>query len=273
MKLFNFGNLLTATKAALRPGRRKGIQFTGNYLSWEEALKASDGYNAKVILEKTRAALLKVKHGEAVYERDSVLFDKVEHSFPLLAGLLRAGLDAGRRLVVMDYGGALGSSYFQCRAFLAPLQRLDWCIVEQPAHVACGKQDFESAELHFYSSVEECLAAHRPDVLLLSAVLHYLPQPYETLRALVRWGIPSIIIDRTPLAAGDRERLAVQHVPASIYAASYPAWFLSQTKLTGVVLAAGYHLLADFETTERLSPPGEKACCKGFIFEKKSAHD
>ena len=152
-------------------------------------------------------------------------------------------------------------------------QLIEGGIVEQPVHVACGKQDFESDELHFYSSVEECLAAHRPDVLLLSAVLHYLPKPYDTLRALVQWGIPSIIIDCTPLLAGDRDRLTVQHVPATIYAASYPAWFLSQTKLTGVILAAGYRLLADFEAAKLPSPPGEKACCKGFIFEKKSAHD
>jgi hypothetical protein len=39
------------------------------------------------------------------------------------------------------------------------------------------------------------------------------------------------------------------------------------------LLAAGYRLLADSETTELLSPPGEKACCKGFIFEKESAND
>ena len=273
MKTFKFERLWTAAKAAMHPGRRKEIQFTGDYVSWKEALRASDGYDAGVILEKTRAAALKVKQGEAAYERDSVLFDQVEHSFPLLAGLLRAAVGHGGRLSVLDFGGALGSTYFQCRGFLKPLPRLEWCIVEQPAHVACGKQDFESGELHFYSSVEECLAAHRPDVLLLSAVLHYLPKPYDTLRALVQWGIPSIIIDCTPLLAGDRDRLTVQHVPATIYAASYPAWFLSQTKLTGVILAAGYRLLADFEAAKLPSPPGEKACCKGFIFEKKSAHD
>jgi putative methyltransferase (TIGR04325 family) len=273
MKTFKLEKLLTATKAAMSPGRRKEIHFTGDYASWEEALKASDNYDAGVILEKTRAAALKVKRGEAAYERDSVLFDQVEHSFPVLAGLLRAAVGHDSRLCVLDFGGALGSTYFQCRNFLQPLHRLEWCIVEQPAHVACGKQDFESRELHFYSSVEECLAAHRPDVLLLSAVLHYLPKPYDTLRALVQWGIPSIIIDCTPLLAGDRDRLTVQHVPATIYAASYPAWFLSQTKLTGVILAAGYRLLADFEAAKLPSPPGEKACCKGFIFEKKSAHD
>ena len=91
------------------------------------------GYDGPAILAKTREAGLKVKRGEAAYERDSVLFDQVEHSFPLLAGLLRAALSQQGELVVLDFGGALGSTYLQCREFLTPLKRLVWCIVEQPA--------------------------------------------------------------------------------------------------------------------------------------------
>ena len=64
MKTFKFERLWTAAKAAMHPGRRKEIQFTGDYVSWKEALRASDGYDAGVILEKTRAAALKVKQGD-----------------------------------------------------------------------------------------------------------------------------------------------------------------------------------------------------------------
>ena len=63
MKTFNLEKLLTATKAAMSPGRRKEIHFTGDYASWEEALKASDNYDAGVILEKTRAAAHKAAIG------------------------------------------------------------------------------------------------------------------------------------------------------------------------------------------------------------------
>lgn len=262
---------LTRQLSKVLPRRRgRGLRFTGDYKSWAEALKDSTGYDAPAILAKTRAAGLKVKRGEAAYERDSVLFDQVEHSFPLLAGLLRAAVRQQGELVILDFGGALGSTYFQCRGFLAPLKRLVWCIVEQPAQVACGKSDFESPELQFYASVEECLAAHRPDVLLLSSVLQDPPAPYQTLEELAQQGIPRIIIDRTAFLDDDRERLTVQHVPASIYEASYPAWFLSEPKLRGLVEGAGYRLLADFPAAEVGSPPGEKACCKGFIFEKES---
>ncbi len=250
--------------------RRASLKFTGDYRRWAEALKDSIGYDSHAILAKTRQAMLKVKRGEALYERDSVILDKPEYSFPLLAGLLRAAVRQQGKLGVMDFGGALGSTYFQCREFLAPVKSLVWCVVEQPAHVACGKSDFETAELRFYASADECLAEHRPDVLLLSSVLQYLPEPYQTLREMAERGIPSIIIDRTAFLEGHRERLTVQHVPPSIYEASYPAWFLSESKVCGVVEAAGYRLLAEFAAPEVGAPPGEKACCKGFIFEKES---
>jgi len=247
--------------------RNAGLHFTGDYTTWEGALKDATGYDSPAILAKTRDAVLKVKRGEAAYERDSVLFDKVEHSFPLLAGLLRGALRQKGELRVLDFGGALGSTYFQCREFLAPVSKLVWCIVEQPAQVACGKSDLESQELRFFSSVEECLAACQPNLLLLSSVLQYLPAPYETLRELVQRRIPHLIIDRTAFLEGGGERLTVQHVPPSIYRASYPAWFLSESKLQGIIQEAGYRLLADFPAADVGSPPGARAHCKGFTYE------
>lgn len=39
--------------------------------------------------------MLKIASREAAYERDSVLFDKVQYSFPVLGGLLRAAIANG----------------------------------------------------------------------------------------------------------------------------------------------------------------------------------
>lgn len=36
-------------------------------------------------------ATLKVKRGEAVFERDSVLFDEIQYSWPVTAALIRNG--------------------------------------------------------------------------------------------------------------------------------------------------------------------------------------
>ena len=120
--------------------------------------------------------MLQVKNGTAVHERDSVLFPKVEHNFALLAGLLQA-VDNGE-LSVLDFGGSLGSSYFQCRPFLASLKSVRWSIVEQPAYVECGRREFADERLRFYRTVEECLENESPQVLLLSGVIHCLADPY-----------------------------------------------------------------------------------------------
>lgn len=257
--------------APVRTKRSDSIHYEGHYVSWNEAMQASTGYDADVILQRTRDSLLKVKRNEAVYERDSVVFDEAQHAFPLLAGLLRAAVASEGRLSVVDFGGSLGSSYFQCRHFLHPVRNLEWLVVDQPAHVACGREDFESDQLRFHNSVEDCIAQHQPNVLLLSSVLQYLALPYEVLQKLLQYGLGHVIIDRTPFLASGRERLTVQHVPSCIYPASYPAWFFSEGKVTTVFRSNGYRLVADFSASDTLSPKGEEAYFKGFIFENGGA--
>ncbi|HRP59240.1 MAG TPA: hypothetical protein PK833_02995, partial [Vicingus sp.] len=55
--------------------------WTGNYKSWEEAQKKCSGYDSEIIFNRVKNALLKVKSGEAVFERDSVIFYKIQYSF------------------------------------------------------------------------------------------------------------------------------------------------------------------------------------------------
>ena len=62
--------------------------WIGNYANWQEAQIRSVGYDTEEILGSVRDSLLKVKNGEAIYERDSVVFDQIQYSWPLLAGLL-----------------------------------------------------------------------------------------------------------------------------------------------------------------------------------------
>ena len=129
------------------PPDRGMIRFTGDHPDWGAALSESTGYDAPVILERTRDALRKVRDGEVAFERDSVVFAEQDYQFPLLACLLRAALESRGELNVLDFGGSLGSSYFQCRSFLPPLARLRWNIVEQAKHVECGRREFANEQL------------------------------------------------------------------------------------------------------------------------------
>ena len=205
--------------------------WSGNYSTWTEAQAHCSGYDSDIILEKVKNALLKVKNGEAVYERDSVLFDEIQYSFGLLAGLQKAALENDGKLCVLDFGGSLGSSYFQNKEFLGSLKELNWCIVEQAHFVECGKKNFEDDHLKFFNTIEECLEQHKPNVLLLSSVLQYLEKPHEWIEKFINFGIHYIIFDRTSFVESEKDILTVQKVPESIYTASYPCWFFNKAML------------------------------------------
>ena len=102
----------------------------GNYFSWNEAKQKCSGYESQIILDKVKQSSLKVKEGLAAYERDSVIYSKVQYSFPLLSGLMWIAARNNGKLNVLDYGGSLGSSYFQNKRFLDSISGIHWCIVE-----------------------------------------------------------------------------------------------------------------------------------------------
>jgi len=231
-----------------RASRNSGVSYEGDFETWGAARSHSRGYDSDFILERVKQAQLKVRDGSVAFERDSVVFDRVEHSFPALAALGRAAAIHSGKLSVVDVGGSLGSSYSQCRSFFESLQSLSWSVIEQPNFVECGKQHFENSELQFYVDLESCLAAQQPNVVLLSSVLPYVERPYELLDAVISARIPHCIIDRTPLIGGHSTRLTVQHVPAAIYGqpASYPAWILNHDELLEH-LASAYRLILEFD--------------------------
>ncbi|MFY7887180.1 MAG: TIGR04325 family methyltransferase [Dolichospermum sp.] len=239
--------------------------FFGDYSSWEAAARDSVGYDSDIILNKVKESMLKVKEGKAVYARDSVLFDKIEYSFPVLAALLRIASANGNKLSVLDFGGSLGSHYYQYKDFLSELQELRWSIVEQKNFVECGKELFENEQLKFYFDIDSCLANEQPDVILLSGVLQCLPKPYEFVNNLIDRYFKFILIDRTGFVKNNKDILTIQKVPPEIYEASYPAWFFNQDKFLDI-FRQKYNLIIEFETPDMVNID---SVFKGFIFELK----
>lgn len=243
--------------------------WSGNFLSWEEALKVSGGYDDKIIFEKCRQALQKVKNGEAVYERDSVLFNKIQYSWPLLACFENVALENDGALNLIDFGGSLGSTYFQNRQFLESLASLTWTVVEQEHFVKCGIKEFKNEHLNFAFSIEEALINQNPQCLLLASVLPYLPNPMDWLEKFCNYGFDYIIVERTSFSSSSEHFLTVQKVPESIYQASYPCWFFNEKKFIEIFLQK-YVLIAEFDdsVTQKVFID-EKICYwKGFFFKK-----
>lgn len=209
------------------PLKRYG--WSGNYSNWQAAQLEAMGYDSAIILDKVKNSLLKVKNGEAVYERDSVLFDHIEYDWPVLAGLMWVAAQHGGRLSVIDFGGSLGSSFFQNRKFLSVLNDIEWSVVEQTHFVDAGVSHFQDRQLRFFHTCEQCMAECKPNVILLSSVLSYIEKPYELLTYLSSLQIEFMIIDRLPVTKGERDQIKLQKVNPAIYPASYPAWFFSKS--------------------------------------------
>ena len=242
--------------------RMRGVHphFEGDYTSWEEASEKCSGYNAKNILVKVLEATLKVKSGDAVFERDSVLFDEIEYAWPVLSGLMWAAARNGGKLNVLDFGGSLGSSYFQNRKFLEDLPEVRWNIVEQEHYVQAGQEHIQDDYLRFYPTIDACLAENKPNVVLLSSVLQYLKSPSVIIDILTSVGANSLIIDRSPFSLSNRNKLVIQNVSASIYEASYPMWIFSGEKFDKMLME-NWNLVA-----RNLSPEGRVKTAGNFEF-------
>jgi putative methyltransferase (TIGR04325 family) len=228
-------------------GRR--VRFLGDYPSWEAAAREAEGYGADTILAKSREATEMARSGRAAEARDGMALSHAANPYPLLTALLRAAALNEGRLRVLDFGGALGGTYFACRPFLRGLAEVRWIVVEQPHFVRCGRKLFADDVLDFLSSIEEAFALRRPDLVILSSVLQYLEDPYAILASVVRHGVAQVVIDRTPVVSGRREIITLQRVPARILRSSYPARLFTRESLLSS-FEPGYRLAGEFEAID-----------------------
>lgn len=246
-----------------------GVRFSGNYTSWEDAVKKSAGYSSAQILDRVKAAVEEaVGTGGRKFERDGIVLVGVEPPYPLLTALLRAAIATRSGLGVLDFGGSLGSTFFQCRPYLNGIRNLRWNVVDQPNFVAYGKERLENESLRFFHSIEEAVLEARPDVILFSGVLQYLAKPLEVMQKAVDIGSPSIVIDRTPIVGAPENRIAIQKVPTRLGGSSYPIWLFTRERLLAPFLSY-YSVLTEYAAVDGVMSYGWKRVeFKGFILDK-----
>ena len=237
--------------------------YSGDFCSFAEVSALCKGYSSETIINKTLQSTLKVKNGEAIFERDSYIFDKIQYSYPLLTCLFKIATEHNNKLNVLDFGGALGSHYYQNKEFLKPIHIEQWTVVEQPAYVNLGNEQIADDTLKFAYKIEDVKNAN---VLLSSSTLQYLEEPYIWAKRFINSGIDYILLDRIQFNAEQRDRLTLQTVPPEIYDAQYPSWFLNEKKLLDLIQNK-YELILEFDST--IDQANIPSYYKGFLFKKK----
>lgn len=263
-------SIIQTAKTLYNRAKYRRYGWHGDYANWEDARRSCTGYDAAAVLAKVKQATLKVKSGEAVYERDGMIFDHIEYSWPLLANLLRVAAKKAGDLSVIDFGGSLGSSWFQNRYYLDSLRSVKWSVVEQPHYVVAGNREIADNRLQFFNSLQEVSDKRGiADVLLLSCCLPYLEAPYALLEQAAAMKIPYIIVDNTYFNPGRGNRLTVQKVPPVYYDASYPAWFLDYQQVL-LTLSVHYDMFAAHTNDQILYLDGKLVRYRGFTMKLKT---
>jgi putative methyltransferase (TIGR04325 family) len=249
------------------------FEFHTTSLEWDDIIKKMKGYASENILIKSREALIKVKNGEYKYERDSVLFSELILFFPLLSSLFYIALKKETSINIIDFGGSLGSTYFQNREILKRVNAsINWNVVEQEHYVTCGNEYFADDELKFFYSINDVLKNSNIDVCLLSSVLQYIKNPFDILDTIYASNIEYIIIDRTAFVKTKNDVLSIQKVNSIIYDAEYPAWFFSIEKFL-LYIQQKYDIIYEWDSIDNLSLKGYDTASLGYFLKRKTKNN
>lgn len=250
----------------LKTLRRSGLRVEGRYATWAEAESHASGYDDRKITDRVVSATRMVRDGKAAYERDSVLFDAIEYSWPFLAALLQVALEQSS-LRVVDFGGSLGSSWRQNKKFLTRLKiPVAWHVVEQPHLVEIGNAEFSDDILDFHLEIGEA-AKFGVDVVVFASSLCYVERPYQYVAEAEKSGARFLIIDRVPTIPGDRDRISVQRVTKPIYDATYPIRIFGRDALISD-LFKGWTLLESWDCDLQ---PDLNSRSRGYFFVRSVA--
>ena len=244
--------------------RRRNV-LLGRYRTWAEARAASKGYDDGAVFEKVLFATRAVVEGRAMWDRDGAIFNSDEINEPLLAALRGIAAQEGGELNLVDFGGALGSTWRQHRIALNDIAKIRWRVVEQPHYVEAGKE-FENTTLSFHPSLQVALECGTVSTVLLSSVLPYIESPEELLRAIVQSGVRHVIIDRTSFATDGCQRITVQHVPKNLGGGSYPCWLFNRETLLAP-LTKEYRIASEWPGFDNID---RAAIYRGFWLEKNT---
>lgn len=221
--------------------------FHGDFSSWAEASSRASPIDPAALAafaERYRQLCRRLTRREIAFARDGVAFDQPQYPLSLLAFILRALLENRGVLNLVDFGGFLGTTYFQARDFLRPAREVLWTVVELPHLVEIARTELQEGPLRFRDSLREALA-ESPNVVLLSGVAQNLPDPISIFRE-VRQSAPDwVLFDRTVVIESPASRIALQSVMRQGTEVSWPVRLFSRSELLAD-WTSSYEPIAEF---------------------------
>tara|TARA_B100000686_G_C16766508_1_gene962181 strand:- start:188 stop:1003 length:816 start_codon:yes stop_codon:yes gene_type:complete len=207
------------------------ISFIGPYESWQKALDEVKGYQDKELQEYLYNQALKVREGKAVYERDGVLFDQIQRSWPLSLSIVMASRILHKdNINILDYGGSYGTTAKENEIIESALGiKLNWQIIENEYLVSQAKKSFTTDRIRFFYDLEEITKQSLiTDIVLFGSCIQYIEHPYKLIDQINTNISPSFFLfDRTSFSDNGKENIYKQIVKIK-YKASYPVHALCE---------------------------------------------
>ena len=230
--------------------KRRPLRFIEVSSDWKAASQTIRGYEDEEIISSVVQSTRAVRSGQAAFERDGVLFESVQYVWPVLSGLLWAKARCADSLRVLDFGGALGSHFWQYRQFLDDLPDTQWAVVEQHGMVTAGNREFSAPGLTFHESVAEASRAMSPNIVLASGSLCYVSEPDAILDSFAKSGAEVLVLDRVPVHGGQDTVLAKQQLGRGKTTKGYLAWIMSQRQLLERI-STEWNIVTTFPSLDR----------------------
>lgn len=190
----------------LRVVRSSTSNTSTTFTDYEAARRAcqTDGYEASDVVKLVAAKTHTWRDSLA----SSPALGADANQARLLLGL--EGAQQNGKLSVLDLGGACGATYFYAQRYFGDRVTLEWDVIETSAMADAGREQFQSANLRFYDSIEQACAKRIPDLVLASSSLQYMPDTLGTLRKVVKLGARHLLIVRQGVYPGAETVTIVQ---------------------------------------------------------------
>lgn len=219
------------------------ISIKGKFRTWKDAEKKTTGYENGNIINKVITSFEKVqKNLDLYYERDGYIFKKPDFDYELLF-YINYLFSKNQKINIIDYGGGLGSKFFQNIEVFKKFKNMKWHIVEQINYRNYARKKINVKNLFFYENLDEVFKKKIiPDMAIFSSSINYLPKPYQILQKLInRKSLKSFIFLKTAFH-DDIDTIKIQKVPKNIYDASYPIRIFNKKKFEKFFLKKNFFL-------------------------------